>query len=212
MTAAAIPGGRLLVATGNAKKLQECLEILGAIGVLVLPPSAVGYDPAVIEDEPTCAGNAVKKARAGMAATGLPTLADDSGIEALALGGRPGVHSARYAALGPDGAPGHGNCDDEANNARLIAELAGVQDRRVQYRCVIACAMPGRPVRTFTGIFAGVHTPHRAGSGGFGYDPYVFLPDLGCTVAEMPAAAKHARSHRGQALRACAAWLAAGAP
>jgi XTP/dITP diphosphohydrolase len=189
---------RLLLATGNAKKLRELREILDPLRIAVLAPADIGYDPNVIEDGATFEANAIKKARAGLAATGEWTLADDSGIEARALGWRPGVHSARYA-----GEP----CDDEANNRKLIAELAPHADKFVQYRCVIALARPASEPLTWSGNFAGVHTADRRGEGGFGYDPYVLVPDLGRTVAELDAAVKHARSHRGQALRQFVAWL-----
>jgi len=189
---------RILLASGNAKKLKELREILAAESISVVAPAELGYDPDVAETGATFAANAILKAEAGLGATGLWTLADDSGIEARALGGRPGVYSARYA-----GEP----CDDEANNHKLITELEGQSDRHVQYRCVIALARPGQAPLTWDGVFAGVHISEPRGVGGFGYDPYVFLPDLGCTVAEMPAAAKHARSHRGQALRGFLAWL-----
>ena len=190
--------GRLLLATGNAHKLREVVEILTPFAIEVLPPSAVGYSPDVIEDGATFEANAIKKAEAGLAATGLPTLADDSGIEARALDGAPGVISARYA-----GEP----CDDQANNRKLVTELTGKTDRHVQYRCVIALARPGQPSLTWSGTFAGVHIATPRGVGGFGYDPYVLIPELGQTVAELPSAEKHARSHRGQALRAFVAWL-----
>jgi len=168
--------------------------------VQVLCPADLGYDPNVIEDGATFAANAIKKAAAGLAATGLWTLADDSGIEARALGGRPGVHSARYA-----GEP----CDDEANNRKLVAELADQVDKHVQYRCVIALCRPDGAPLTWDGIFAGEHIATPRGNGGFGYDPYVLIPDLGLTVAQLSAADKHARSHRGQALRGFLAWWGA---
>src|SRR4051812_45014918 len=152
----------------------------------VVAPADIGYDPDVDETGTTFAANAILKAEAGLRASGLWTLADDSGIEARALGWRPGVYSARYA-----GVP----CDDEANNRKLIEELAPHADRFVQYRCVIALARPGLPPLTWSGTFAGQHIAERRGAGGFGYDPYVLVPDLGVTVAEMDAAAKHARSH-----------------
>jgi XTP/dITP diphosphohydrolase len=191
---------RLLLATGNQKKLKELHEILAPVGISVVSPSQAGYDPAVEETGTTFEANAILKAEAGLAATGLWTLADDSGIEARALGWRPGVYSARYAGT---------LCDDEANNRKLIAELAAHDDKYVQYRCVIALARPGQPPLTWAGVFPGQHTAVRRGSGGFGYDPYVLVPDLGVTVAEMGAADKHARSHRGQALRGFVAWLTA---
>lgn len=190
--------GRLLLATGNLKKLKELREILAQFPIEVVVPRDVGYEPDVVEDGDTFAANAIKKAEAGVAATGLWTLADDSGIEARALGWRPGVQSARYA-----GEP----CDDEANNRKLVAELAGQADRFVQYRCVIALCRPGVGALTWDGTFPGEHIPAPRGAGGFGYDPYVLIPDLGRTVAELPSDEKHARSHRGQALRKFVDWL-----
>ena len=189
---------RLLLATGNAKKLRELREILIPLGLEVIPPADINYHPDVLEDGDTFEANAIKKAEAGLKATGMWTLADDSGIEARALGWRPGVISARYA-----GEP----CDDEANNRKLIAELATQSDKFVQYRCVIALARPGEKSLTWSGTFAGEHTATRRGAGGFGYDPYVLIPDLGKTVAELSADEKHARSHRGQALRGFVEWL-----
>jgi XTP/dITP diphosphohydrolase len=192
--------GRLLLATGNAHKLRELREILQPLHIAVAAPDALGYVPAVVEDGATFEANAIKKADAGLAATGEWTLADDSGIEARALGWRPGVLSARYA-----GEP----CDDQANNRKLAAELAGKADLLVQYRCVIALARPGQPPLTWTGTFIGEFLTHPRGAGGFGYDPHVLIPELGLTVAELPSEAKHARSHRGQALRQFVAWLTA---
>lgn len=190
---------RVLLATGNAKKLKELQEILQPFRLTVLAPRDIGYDPNVVEDGDTFEANAIKKANAGLAATGLWTIADDSGIEARALDWRPGVYSARYA-----GEP----CDDEANNRKLIAELSDQSDKYLRYRCVIALARPGESPLTWAGSFAGEHTAQRRGTGGFGYDPYFLVPELGCTVGEMTAADKHARSHRGQALRQFTAWLA----
>ncbi len=189
----------ILLATGNRKKLVELSEILMGVGVRALAPDDVGYLPEVEETGATFEDNAILKAAAGVAATGLCTIADDSGIEARALGWRPGVWSARYA-----GEP----CDDEANNRKLCTELEGHADRYVQYRCVIALARPHALPLTWSGTFAGSHVAEPRGDGGFGYDPYVLIPELGQTVAELPSAEKHARSHRGQALRQCLAWIA----
>lgn len=191
---------RVLLATGNAKKLKELQEILQPFHLTVVAPRVVGYDPNVIEDGDTFEANAILKAVAGCAATGLWTIADDSGIEARALNWRPGVYSARYA-----GEP----CDDEANNQKLVAELASQSDKYLRYRCVIALARPGEKPLTWAGSFSGEHTAQRRGVGGFGYDPYFLVPELGITVAEMSASDKHARSHRGQALRQFTAWWAA---
>lgn len=190
--------GRLLLATGNMKKLRELREILAPFPLEVVAPIDAAYDPDVVEDGDTFEANAIKKARAGFLATGLWTLADDSGIEARALEWRPGVYSARYA-----GEP----CDDEANNNKLIAELAVHSDKYVRYRCVIALVRPQADALTWSGTFAGKHTATRSGAGGFGYDPYVFIPALGRTVAELSPEEKHSRSHRGQALRQFVAWL-----
>ena len=190
---------QLLLATGNHKKLKELREILQPFRLAVLAPADIGYDAEVVEDGDTFEANAIKKAVAGLAASGLWTIADDSGIEARALAWRPGVYSARYA-----GEP----CDDEANNRKLMQELAAHSDKFVRYRCVIALARPGESVLTWSGSFAGEHTSERRGTGGFGYDPYVFIPEVGLTVAEMSAADKHARSHRGEALRGFLGWLA----
>ncbi|MBA3701170.1 MAG: RdgB/HAM1 family non-canonical purine NTP pyrophosphatase [Planctomycetes bacterium] len=192
---------RVLLATGNQKKLKELREILTPVRISVVSPVDIGYDPDVDETGTTFEANAILKAEAGLRATGMWTLADDSGIEARALGWRPGVYSARYA-----GTP----CDDEANNRKLIAELAPHADKYVQYRCVIALARPEHAPLTWSGVFPGEHTATRRGAGGFGYDPYVLVPDLGVTVAEMRAEDKHARSHRGQALRGFLAWLENG--
>lgn len=191
---------RILLASGNAHKLRELREILAPLQVAVVAPTEVSYVPDVEETGTTFEANAILKAEAGLAATGLWTLADDSGIEARALGWAPGVYSARYA-----GEP----CDDEANNRKLVAELAGKADRHVRYRCVLALARPGTTTLTWSGTFAGEHIADPRGVGGFGYDPYVLIPDLGKTVAELSAEEKHARSHRGEAVRAFVAWLQA---
>lgn len=188
---------RVVLATGNAHKVREVQEILDPLGITVVTPAEVGGLPDVIEDGDTFAANAIKKAASACAVTGEWALADDSGIEARALGGAPGVYSARYA--GPA-------CDDQANNRKLAAALADQADRHVQYRCVIALCRPGAEPLTWDGTFAGEFVLEPRGEGGFGYDPYVWLEEFQATVAEIPAAVKHQRSHRGQALRAFAAW------
>jgi len=189
---------RLLLSTTNRGKLRELREILAPLAISVIAPADIGYDPQVEEDGLTFEANAIKKAEAGLAATGEWTIADDSGIEARALGWRPGVYSARYA-----GEPS----DDAANNRKLVDELANHTDRYVQYRCVIALSRPGAATQCWSGIFAGEHIPTPRGQGGFGYDPYVLIPSLGQTVAELSPEHKHRLSHRGQALRACLEWL-----
>ncbi|MFW5698322.1 MAG: RdgB/HAM1 family non-canonical purine NTP pyrophosphatase [Planctomycetota bacterium] len=196
MSAGAVPP--ILLATGNPHKIREVGEILAASGVALVTPSDVGGLPEVVEDGATFAANASKKALAGLHYSGHWTLADDSGIEARALDWAPGVYSARFA-----GEP----CDDAANNARLDALLRAADDRFVHYRCVIALARPDCEVLTWEGTFAGEWTSTPRGEEGFGYDPHVLLPDCGKTVAELDPDEKHARSHRGQALRRFAAWL-----
>ncbi len=149
------------------------------------------------EPHPTFVENAIAKARHAARASGLPALADDSGICVDALGGAPGVHSARWAALagGPKG--------DAANNARLLRELAGVADRSAYYVCVLVLLRSADDPQPLIaeGVWRGRVVDEPRGSGGFGYDPHFLLPGLGRTVAELSAAQKHAASHRGQATR-----------
>jgi XTP/dITP diphosphohydrolase len=123
------------------------------------------------------------------------TLADDSGLEVDALGGDPGVYSARYA--GPD-------CNDAANNARLVRELAGVplEQRTARFRCVITLAGPGEVLATASGSVDGLIVDDARGTNGFGYDPHFFVPEYGMTTAQMPPEHKNRISHRGRALRA----------
>jgi XTP/dITP diphosphohydrolase len=156
--------------------------------------------PEVEEDGRTFEENAIKKAREVSAATGLPALADDTGLEVDALDGAPGVFSARYAGEPPD---------YDSNNEKLLHELEGVRDeeRTARFRCVIALAMPGGEVRTVEGTTRGRILRARRGDGGFGYDP-LFLPDgFSKTYAEMSAKEKNACSHRGRAVRAARAML-----
>ena len=188
----------LVLASRNEHKLRELREVLGEIELVPLP-AAVELPP---ESGDTFTANALIKARAAHAATGLPAIADDSGIEAIALGGRPGVLSARFA--GPD-------ADDEANLAKLIRELAGSEDRRVAYVCVIAHVGSDREERTFEGRCEGTLALEPRGSGGFGYDPAFIPEDTGPadtrTMAELEPQEKHAVSHRARAARALATGL-----
>jgi XTP/dITP diphosphohydrolase len=157
--------------------------------------------PDVIEDADTFAGNAAKKAREVSAATGLPALADDSGLEVDALGGAPGVYSARYAGAGHD---------DAANNAKLLAALAGVPSARrtARFRAVLALAdvggALGSEVITADGACEGVILEAPRGTGGFGYDPLFFAPELGMTFAEAGVGryGKRDLSHRARAMQA----------
>lgn len=189
----------LVLATRNPYKLEEVREILTGWEVLALP-DAVVLPP---EDGTTFAANAVDKARAAHEATGMAALADDSGIEAAALGGRPGVHSARYAGA---------DASDEENLELLLTELAGAADRRVAYVCAIAHVGADGRETVGEGRCEGTLAERPRGAGGFGYDP-AFIPadlDDGRTMAELSAAEKHAISHRGRAVRAIAAAIGAG--
>lgn len=185
----------LVVGTKNAKKCREMREILSGLPVEV--KSLTDY-PGVADAEETgetFEENARAKAAAYARATGQWCVADDSGIEIDGLGGRPGVYSARWG--GEDG-------NDELNNRKMLAELQGVpRDRwRARYVCVVVLAAPsGEALLEARGTCEGQITDKPAGDGGFGYDPYFFLPDRGRTMAELSADDKHAISHRGKALR-----------
>jgi XTP/dITP diphosphohydrolase len=186
----------LVFATRNKGKLVELRELLA--GIQVISIDDVGRDiPEVIEDADTFAGNAAKKAREVSAATGFPALADDSGLEVDALGGAPGVYSARYA-----GEP-H---SDSANNAKLLAALTGVADRRARFRAVLALADSAGPlgadIITADGTCEGTILTAPRGTGGFGYDPLFFAPELGMTFAEAGVGSKSELSHRARAMRA----------
>lgn len=191
---------KLVLATRNPGKVTELRQLLGALPVQLISAADVEGAPDVEEDAPTLEGNARKKAEALLAHTGLPSLADDTGLEVDALGGRPGVYSARYA--GPQ-------ADAAANRVRLRQELGGVGERGARFRTVLAFAEPDAPVRFFEGVCEGRIGEEERGEGGFGYDA-LFVPVDGpgdATFAEMDAAAKNAISHRGRALEGFAAFL-----
>jgi XTP/dITP diphosphohydrolase len=188
---------QLALATHNPGKVAEIRALLDGLPVVLLAASAIAGAPDVEEDAPTLAGNAAKKAHALAAYTGLAALGDDTGLEVAALGGRPGVYSARYA--GPA-------CDPAANRALLRRELAGATDRSAQFRTVLAFVEAGA-ARYFEGACRGHILDEERGAGGFGYDA-LFVPDGETrTFAELSPAEKNAVSHRGQALRAFAAYL-----
>lgn len=189
----------LVVATGNAHKLDEIRSILAAAGLDADLRSMREYGvPEPIEDGTTFEANALIKARACAAATGLPSIADDSGLEVDALDGAPGVLSARYA-----GEPS----DDARNNAKLVTELAEVppERRTARFVCAAAIARPDGPETVVRGTVEGRIVDPPRGDNGFGYDPY-FEPvgptADGRTTAELSATEKHAISHRGEAFRA----------
>ncbi|MEM1000685.1 MAG: RdgB/HAM1 family non-canonical purine NTP pyrophosphatase [Bacteroidota bacterium] len=181
---------RLFFGTGNAKKLKEISEILGD-RYAISSFRDLENPPEVEETEPTLEGNAILKAKAYYALTGLPTFADDTGLEVDALGGRPGVYSARYA--GPAG-------DAVANMTKLLGELEGVEDRSARFRTVIAF-YDGQALKTYAGELRGSigYTPR--GTKGFGYDPIFFPEGSERTLAEYSADEKNAISHRGRATR-----------
>jgi XTP/dITP diphosphohydrolase len=190
---------RLVVASRNEHKVRELSALLPAHELVSLPPE-VALPP---ETGTTFGANARTKARAAADATGAAAIADDSGIAAAALGGRPGVRSARFAGA---------EASDEENLAKLLREVPDDGDRRVAYVCALAFAEPdGRGERVFEARCTGTLVREPRGSGGFGYDP-AFVPDDvddGRTMAELEPAEKDAISHRGRAARMFADWLRA---
>lgn len=189
---------RVVLATGNPGKLKEMREILAGHGLEVVAQSDLGIVPPV-EDGDTFVANALLKARHATAISRLPAIADDSGLEVDALGGRPGLHTARYA--GPD-------ADERANNDKLLSELAGIPaaQRGARYRCAMVFvrnATDPKPI-VAEASWEGRIGFERRGMGGFGYDPLFIVAGGNHTAAEMPAADKNRVSHRGQALIALA--------
>ena len=197
---------RLVVASGNPGKLREFRQMLEPLGIEIVPQSELAIAEA---DEPhaTFVENALAKARHASRCARMPAFADDSGICVTALGGEPGVHSARYA-----GGEYRGReAQDELNNRRLLAELAGKADRRAHYYCVIVLVrrVDDPEPLIAEGRWHGEVIDEPRGSNGFGYDPYFYLPDLARTAAELEPEAKNGSSHRGQALRRLVAALQA---
>ena len=193
---------KLVLASGNAGKLREFGQLLAPFDFEVLPQSAFNV-PEAEEPHITFVENAIVKARHAAQLTGLPALADDSGLCVSALGGAPGVWSARYG-----GEPK----SDAKNNAKLLADLAGVADRRAHYVAVLVLmrsADDPQPI-VAEGEWHGAIVDAPRGAGGFGYDPYFLVPELGLTVAELPHEEKNRRSHRGQALAQLLSRLRAG--
>ena len=185
---------QLVLASGNPGKLRELSRILDDLGYELHAQSEFGV-PEVAETGTTFVENAIIKARHAAAHTGLPALADDSGIEVDALDGAPGVFSARFSGPG---------ADDDANNALLVEKLRAVPaaQRSARYRAVIVLmrhAADPAPL-ICEGSWEGMIQLEPAGDGGFGYDPYFYLPELGCTSAQLSSDEKNRLSHRGQAL------------
>lgn len=199
LTSDADPGNepltRIVLATNNAKKLAELRRVLAQHGIDVLGLADVPDYPEPDEIETTFAGNALLKARACVAATGLPALADDSGLAVDALGGMPGVRSARWAG------PGASDADNLALVLRQVADVPEAR-RTARFVCALALALPGGRTELAEGEMTGRLTTAPSGDNGFGYDP-IFRPDgYAKTTAEMTAAEKDAISHRGRAIRA----------
>lgn len=198
----------VLFATTNPYKVREVRAALEPLGIQVISlDSLPGSIPEPVEDESTFEGNASLKARYYARQTGLECLGEDSGLVVDALGGAPGILSARYA-----GTAGSREERDRANNEKLLVELASVprERRSARFICALCLAAPdGRILASSTGTFEGVIADAPRGENGFGYDPLLFLPDLGCTSAELSPEQKNARSHRGKAVAALAEKLRA---
>ena len=187
---------KILFATNNAHKLTEVQAVLGDSYTLVTPRDC-GVTEEIPEKQPTLEGNALQKARYLYERTGLDCFADDTGLEVEALGGAPGVHSARYATDGHDFA---------ANNRLLLQNLAGEENRRARFRTVVALILGGREY-LFEGVVEGQIIDRETGHEGFGYDP-LFRPDgYDRTFAQMTTEEKNAVSHRARAVRKLAAFL-----
>lgn len=192
---------KLVVASNNPGKLREFGALLAPLGWEAVAQKELGVSECE-EPHHTFVENALEKARHAARSTGLPALADDSGLCVRALGGAPGVQSARYS-----GEPK----SDERNNQKLVSALAGQTDRRAHYVCVLVFvrhADDPQPIIA-EGEWHGEIVDRPRGAGGFGYDPYFLLPDLGVTAAELDAAEKNRRSHRGLALQQLIARLTA---
>lgn len=183
---------KIVMASGNAGKIREIARLLDGLGVDVVPQSEFGVEDAD-ETGKTFAENSLIKARHAAALTGLPAIADDSGLAVDAIDGRPGVYSARYSGA---------DATDDSNIDKLLGELAGVEDRGAAFHCVATFVTPGdeEPI-VAEGAWRGSILEARQGDGGFGYDPVFLDPASGRSAAELTAAEKNERSHRGQALR-----------
>jgi len=184
---------KLVLASNNAGKVREFQELLAPFHFQVIPQGELDI-PAAEEPHHTFIENALAKARHASAVSGLPALADDSGVCAHALDGAPGIHSARYAGV---------DSDNAANNQKLIAALQGKADRGAHYVCALVMvnsANDPEPLIVQTRWY-GQMIDEAKGNYGFGYDPYFYLPELGKTVAELSPSEKNQISHRGQALR-----------
>lgn len=184
---------KLIIASNNANKLKEMKAILGEYFEEIVSLKEANIDHETIEDGSTFLENAEKKAAEICEISGCCAIADDSGICVDALGGAPGIYSARFC--------GH-HGDDEANNKLLIEKLKGVSDRNAHYTCAIVLKYPNGKTVSAEGFLYGEITKSPSGTNGFGYDPYFYLPEYGCTIAELDPEIKNRISHRGNAIRA----------
>jgi XTP/dITP diphosphohydrolase len=191
----------LLLATGNPGKRREMQVLLAALGEIdLITPEDIGVQLVISEHGATYAENAALKARAYAEASGLPSLADDSGLEVEALRGAPGLHSARYLAR-----PGATDAD---RRAYLLEQLRGIPRPWLAcFRCSVAVAQPGDELRTFEGMCPGEIIPEERGVNGFGYDPIFQLSDTGRTMAELSMEEKNRLSHRAKAVQAALPYL-----
>lgn len=201
---------KLVIASSNPGKLRELEQMLAPLGIVIVSQSRLDI-PDAAEPHATFIENALAKARHASALSGLPALADDSGICAAALGGAPGVHSARYALAAESREVLNREAQDARNNQKLVAALATAQNRRAHYACVIVLMRSADDPEPLIaeGRWDGEVITEPRGSNGFGYDPYFYLPSFGRTAAQLDAQEKNAASHRGQALRQLVVKLAA---
>ncbi len=190
----------VVLASNNPGKLAELKVLIAPLGLDAVSQRDLGI-PSAPETRTTFIENALEKARHVSAAAGRPAIADDSGLAVPALGGAPGVLSARYAGE---------SATDSENNAKLIAAMADVDDRRASFHCaVVFMRAPDDPVPVIaTAAWSGRIVAEPRGGGGFGYDPHFFVDETGCTAAELDPSVKNEISHRGQAMRALCARLA----
>tara|TARA_B100001059_G_C17835555_1_gene587838 strand:- start:349 stop:948 length:600 start_codon:yes stop_codon:yes gene_type:complete len=182
---------KIVMATSNAGKIKEISELLKGLKIEVIAQSEYSVTDAV-ENGKSFQENSLIKARHAAKVTGLPSIADDSGLTVDALNGKPGVHSARYAGK-------HG--DDSANNIKLLNALEDIDDRAATFHCVATFVNADHKPLIAEGLWSGEILHELNGEGGFGYDPLFFIPECGCSSAELSVQKKNILSHRGKALR-----------
>jgi XTP/dITP diphosphohydrolase len=188
---------KIVMASSNAGKIREIARLLDSLDIEVVAQSEFGVEDA-LETGTTFHENSLIKAEHAARETGLPAIADDSGLAVDALDGAPGVWSARYAGV---------DCDDEANNEKLLNALRDVDDRGAAFHCVATFVEPGKEPLVAQAEWRGEIMRSRRGDGGFGYDPLFYVPDCDRSSAELTGEQKNQRSHRGQALRSLVALL-----